>query len=282
MGRFRHAQQPYRLAECYVLYKTLDFMIVKRWILSIAMNRIIPSTGLIPEAKPLYAQVKELMLGRMIEGVWKPGAVLPSEFQLAAEFGVSQGTVRKALDALAAENLVIRRQGRGTFVAEHDEDRALFHFFHLVGRNGERRLPGGTVLNCRDGKANKDEAAQLGIDRSAPVTRIRRIRDLNGAPAILEDLCLPRGLFPGLSGVQELPNTLYELYERDFGVTISRAEERLAAIEAGPDVAKLLELEVGQPILEIDRIAFALDGRAVEWRVSLCDTRHHRYLAQLI
>lgn len=257
-------------------------MIVKRWIHSIAMNRIIPSSGLVPEAKPLYAQVKELMLGRMIEGVWKPGAVLPSEFQLAAEFGVSQGTVRKALDALAAENLVIRRQGRGTFVAEHDEDRALFHFFHLVGRNGERRLPGGTVLSCRDGKANKDEAARLGIDRGVPVTRIRRVRDLDGAPAILEDISVPCGLFPGLSGASELPNTIYELYERDFGVTISRAEERLAAIEAGPDVAKLLKLDVGQPILEIDRIAFALDGRAVEWRVSLCDTRHHRYLAELV
>ena len=114
------------------------------------------------------------------------------------------------------------------------------------------------------------------------MTRIRRVRDLDGVPAILEDISVPCSLFPGLSGVCDLPNTIYELYERDFGVTISRAEERLAAIEAGPDVAKLLGLEVGQPILEIDRIAFALDGRAAEWRVSLCDTRHHRYLAELV
>src|SRR3546814_10554487 len=86
-----------------------------------------------PEARPLYAQVRTLLLQRLIEGIWKPGTALPSEMQLAQELGVSQGTVRKALDDLAAENLVVRRQGRGTFVAEHDTDRALFHFFHLVG-----------------------------------------------------------------------------------------------------------------------------------------------------
>ena len=115
--------------------------------------------------RPLYAQVRELMIGRMVQGVWKPGAVLPSEVQLAAEFGVSQGTVRKALDALAAENLVIRRQGRGTFVAEHDAERALFHFFHLVGEDGSRQLPGATLLSCRAGKASRDEAARLELAR---------------------------------------------------------------------------------------------------------------------
>jgi len=136
-----------------------------------------------PAPRPLYAQVRELMIGRMIQGVWKPGAVLPSEFQLAEEFGVSQGTVRKALDALAAEKLVIRRQGRGTFVAEHDAERALFHFFHLVGTDGSHQLPGAEVLSCRAGKASRDEAARLEMARGEPVIRVRRTRDLGGVPA---------------------------------------------------------------------------------------------------
>jgi len=236
----------------------------------------------VPAPRPLYAQVRELMIGRMVQGVWKPGAVLPSEVQLAAEFGVSEGTVRKALDALAAENLVIRRQGRGTFVAEHDAERALFHFFHLVGEDGSRQLPGGTLLSCRSAKASRDEAARLEIERGTPVIRICRVRDLGGSPAIFETISVPAGLFPGLGEDGNLPNTVYELYEGRYGVTIMRAEERLRAVEAPAEAAGHLGLEPGAPVLEIDRVAFALDGRPAEWRVSLCDTRHHHYLAELV
>jgi GntR family transcriptional regulator len=222
------------------------------------------------------------MMGRMIQGVWKPGAVLPSEVQLAAEFGVSQGTVRKALDALAAENLVIRRQGRGTFVAEHDAERALFHFFHLVGEDGSRQLPGGAQLSCRAAKASRDEASRLDIERGTGVIRVRRTRDMGGAPAIFESISVPADLFPGLGGDGALPNTLYEFYEGRYGITIIRAEERLRAVEAPEEAATLLGLKPGAPLMEIDRVAFALDGRPAEWRVSLCDTRHHHYLAELV
>lgn len=232
--------------------------------------------------RPLYVQVRELMVGRMVQGVWKPGAVLPSEIQLAEEFGVSQGTVRKALDALAAENLVIRRQGRGTYVAEHDEERALFHFFHLVGEDGARQLPGGTLLTRREGKATREEAARLDIDRGAPVIRLRRTRDMAGSSTIFEAISVPGAMFPGLGDGEALPNTLYEYYEGVYGVTIVRAEERLRAVGAPDDAADLLGLSAGAPVLEIDRVAFALDGRPAEWRVSLCDTRHHHYLAELV
>jgi len=222
------------------------------------------------------------MIGRMVQGVWKPGAVLPSEIQLAEEFGVSQGTVRKALDALAAENLVIRRQGRGTFIAEHDAERALFHFFHLVGEDGSRQLPGGTQLSCRVAKASRDEAGRLDIGRGAAVIRVRRTRDMGGVPAIFERISVPASMFPGLDDDGPLPNTLYEYYEGRYGITIVRAEERLRAVAASEEVAGYLGFKSGAPVLEIDRIAFALDGRPAEWRVSLCDTRHHHYLAELV
>lgn len=246
------------------------------------MNETSGPVAAVLAPRPLYVQVRELMIGRMIQGVWKPGAVLPSEVQLAEEFGVSQGTVRKALDALAAENLVIRRQGRGTFVAEHDDERTLFHFFHLVGEDGSRQLPGGTQLSCRAGRASRTEAARLDLERGAGVIRLRRTRDLGGVAAIYEAISVPAALFPGLGGEGELPNTLYELYEARYGVTIARAEERLRAVEAPGDAAALLGLKPGAPVLEIDRVAFALDGRPAEWRVSLCDTRHHHYLAELV
>ena len=276
-----------RDSACYILYKTKDSRAVNKAVRNLRPYEIVmdgvdidPRSTL--ELKPLYVQVKELMIGRLIEGVWKPGAVLPSEAQLAAAFGVSQGTVRKALDALAAENLVIRRQGRGTFVAEHDEDRTLFHFFHLVGEDGARQLPDSAVLGCRQGKVNREEAKRLSLSQGERVIRIRRVRSLNGAPSIFETIVVPQSLFPNLNGGRELPNTVYELYEGEYGVSIARAEEKLRAVEAPKRVAALLDIAPGAPLLEIDRLAFALDGRVAEWRVSLCDTRDCRYLAQLV
>ena len=232
--------------------------------------------------QPLYAQVKALILRRVIDGEWRPGTMLPSEVQLGVEFGVSQGTVRKALDVLAAENLVVRRQGRGTFVAEHDTDRALFHFFHMVGENAERQLPDIHVLSCRYGKANAAEAARLALLRGDPVARIRRVRVLGGAPAIVETIIVSEALFPDIGRDGDLPNTLYELYERRYEVTVARAEERLRAKLASSETAELLNVAEGVPLLEIDRTAFSLDGTPVEWRLSLCETGAHHYLVELV
>ncbi len=234
-----------------------------------------------PRAQPLYAQVKALMMQRLIAGKWRPGEMLPSEFQLADEFGVSQGTVRKALDALAVENVVVRRQGRGTFVAEHDDHRALFHFFHLVGPDGERRLPESRLISVRKGLAGRLEAERLDIGRGETVVRIRRTRLLEGRPAIIETIALPHAPFAGLAEIRDLPNTLYDLYERRYGVTIARAVERLAAVSADERQAKLLDISPGTPLLEIDRTAHALDGAPVEWRVSLCLTSTHHYRVDL-
>jgi len=219
---------------------------------------------------------------RMIDGVWRPGAMLPSEFQLALDFGVSQGTVRKALGAMESDNLVTRRQGRGTFVAEHDLDRALFHFFHMVGEGTARQLPVSRLLSCRHGKASAAQAARLDLSRGDPVARIRRVRDLNGAPAIVETIVVPLALFPAIGKDGDLPNTLYELYERRYGVTIARAQERLRAKPAARFAARHLRVATGTPLLEIDRTAYSLDGAPVEWRVSLCETKDHYYLAELV
>jgi len=234
-----------------------------------------------PRAQPLYAQVKALIMQRLIANRWRPGEMLPSEFQLADEFGVSQGTVRKALDALAAENVVVRRQGRGTFVAEHDDHRALFHFFHLVGPDGERRLPVSRLISVRKGLAGRREAERLDIGRGETVVRIRRIRLLEGRPAISETIALPHALFADLADIRDLPNTLYDLYERRYGVTIAHAVERLAAVAADEREAKFLDISPGTPLLEIDRTAHALDGSPVEWRVSRCLTSTHQYRVEL-
>jgi GntR family transcriptional regulator len=230
--------------------------------------------------RPLYRQVKAIFVRRLVDGVWAPGESLPSEGQLAAEIGVSQGTVRKALDELAAENLLVRRQGRGTFVAEHDERRILFQFFKLVPDDGERRFPDSSVLGVETGTADAAERAALDLEEGAGVVRIRRLRAFEATPIILETLSLPRHFFPGLEDAP-VPNNLYSLYAARYGVTIAHARERLKAVALSPDEAGLLGVAAGTPALRIDRIALSLDGSPVELRVSLCLTEEAHYLSDL-
>lgn len=230
--------------------------------------------------KPLYRQVRDTLIRRMVDGIWAPGEPLPSEMQLAAELGVSQGTVRKALDEMAAENLVVRRQGRGTFVGRHDEDRILFQFFKLVADDGERRFPESRPLSLTRSKASAAERAALELGANARVVRIRRLRAFDETPLICETLTLPDALFPGL-GDTPIPNNLYGLYASRYGVTVARAREKLKAVAATGEDATHLGVPEGTPALLIDRLALSLEGTPVEWRVSLCLTNGFHYLADL-
>lgn len=230
--------------------------------------------------RPLYRQVKAIFVRRLVDGVWAPGEGLPSEGQLAAEIGVSQGTVRKALDELAAENLVVRRQGRGTFVAEHDERRILFQFFKLVPDRGAPRFPDSVVLSTTTGLADPAEQTALDLAGEDGVIRIRRLRSFDEVPLIAETLSLPRQLFPGLED-GPIPNNLYSLFAGRYGVTIANARERLKAVVLSAADAAALGVEPGHPALQIDRIALALDGTPVERRLSLCLTQEAHYLSDL-
>ncbi|MCP8937701.1 GntR family transcriptional regulator [Alsobacter sp. SYSU M60028] len=230
--------------------------------------------------RPLYQQVRDMFVRRLVDGRWTPGQALPSEMELAAEIGVSQGTVRKALDALAAENLVVRRQGRGTFVAEHDEARILFQFFKLAPDDGERAFPESRVIHIARGAATPEEGARLALKRRAQVIRIDRVRLLGGRPAISERVTLPAALFPGLDA-REVPNNLYGLYAAGYGVTVANARERLKAVGLPPEQAAHLDVAPGAPALLIDRLAIALDGSPVEWRVSYCLTDGFHYASDL-
>jgi GntR family transcriptional regulator len=231
-------------------------------------------------ARPLYRQVRDVLVRRIADGTWSAGQGIPSEPDLAADLGVSQGTVRKALDELTAENLVVRRQGRGTFVARHDDARILFQFFKLVPDEGERRFPESRVVTVEEERADPGACRALGLQPADAVVAIERVRFLSDKPAIAERIVVPCALFPGI-GAGELPNNLYDLYSTAFGVTIARATERLKAVPAGRRHAELLGVSEGAPLLEIDRVAFAIDGRPAEWRVSLCTTDTIHYASDL-
>lgn len=233
----------------------------------------------IPDFQPLYKQVYDVLVRRIAEGAWRPAQALPSEQALAKELGVSQGTVRKAMDALASENLILRLQGKGSFVAEHTQEHALYHFFRLArpSPNNERITPQQGEVKVKRRPANHAEQLRLHLAKNAQVVEIRRTRLVDNTPTVIEKIIVPLSLFPGIDQQETLPNTLYSLYQSVYGVSITVVKEELCAVPANKRDAKILELDQGAPLLQIDRIAIALDGQVVEWRVSRCDTRHFVY-----
>ncbi len=232
---------------------------------------------------PLYIQVRDRVIERIHSGEWRPGEAIASEMQLARELAVSQGTVRKAIGELVSANVLVRRQGKGTYVASHDRRRALFHFFHVVSDGGERVLPQSRTLSNRRRGASRDEARALALSPGDAVFRIERVRHLAEAAVLVETVSVPASMFAALDSLQAgaVPNTLYEWYQRVHRVSIHRADERLKAMAASVRVARLLGIEAGTPLLRIERVAYTLDDTPVELRVSFCDTRHHHYASSL-
>lgn len=222
----------------------------------------------VPGYRPLYRQVYDVIVRKVAEGAWRPGEALPSEHALAREMGVSQGTMRKVLNALTAENLLERHQGKGTYIAENTQERALFRFFRMARPGGQRVTParGGETVRVRASRA--PEQAKLDLAKGDRVVEIRRVRLVDGRPAIAEHIVVPSALFPGLEKRLPLPNTLYSLYQTVYGVNVTMAREELKAELATAADAETLGAEVGSPLLVIDRVALSLQDRKVEWRIS--------------
>lgn len=224
-----------------------------------------------------HAQIKQ----RIRSGVWKPGEKLPSEIELAAKLGMSQGTVRRAINLLADERIVVRQQGRGTVVRELTPEDLNFRFFHLFDRHGKRIMPGSAHVAVSTGKALKVEADRLGLSAGARVVRIDRLRTHGAKPFVIERSVLPEALVPGLAELQEIPNTIYDHLQRAYRITIARAIERLRPVAATAAEGRRLSVRAGTPLLEIDRIAKDLSNRTVEWRVSRCRIDEGHYAVVL-
>ena len=219
-----------------------------------------------PSFSPLYQQIKSLIVRSLQAGEWRPGEAIPSEIDLAARFKVSQGTVRKAIDELAQENLLVRRQGKGTFVATHAEEKVQWRFLRLTP---DKPDPNGTVkrelLDCRRLRAPADIARALGLKSGDMVFEVRRVLHFSGQPVVLDDIWLPGHLFKGLTAerMSEYKGPMYGFFETEFGVRMIRAEEKLRAVAADPAVAGLLGVEVGYPLLHLRRPAGGAAPRPV-------------------
>lgn len=232
-------------------------------------------------AGPLYARVKALVLARIMSGDWPPGRALPAEMELARELGVSQGTVRKALDALAAEQVVVRRQGSGTYVAEHTPAHMLFRFFNIYDEGGTQVLPDSRPARATTGEANAMERRRLELGEGEKVIRISRIRTRAGRPFMDDRIVLPEALFPGLAQEAEMPNTLYDLFQKRYRIHVAHTEEKVTAVAATARLAERLDVKPGSPLLAIDRVTYDLSGRRIEWRLSHAHLDRAHYFARL-
>jgi GntR family transcriptional regulator len=239
-----------------------------------------------PAFSPLYQQIKGLILHSLQHGEWKPGEAIPSEMELAARFRVSQGTVRKAIDELAAENLVTRRQGKGTFVATHTERQVQYRFLKLLPDQGDASVEGPaqrTILECRRARAGMEVARILALRAGDPVIQIKRILSFTGVPTILEDIWLPGQAFKGLTAEQlaHYQGPTYAMFEIDFGVRMVRAEEKIRAILPDETQAQWLNVTCSTPLLSVERLAYTYNDAPMELRRGLYRTDTHHYYNEL-
>ncbi len=235
-----------------------------------------------PAFSPLYQQIKVLILQSLQAGEWKPSAAIPSEIELAGRFRVSQGTVRKAIDELASENLLVRRQGKGTFVATHAERQIQYRFLKLIPDNGDPGSEGPAkrhIVDCKRTRAAVEVARALSIRPGDAVLQVRRVLAFAGIPTILEDLWLPAAPFKGLTAerLRDYDGPMYALFETEFDVRMVRAEEKIRAVLPDNEQCELMKISTQTPLLSVERIAYTYNDAPMELRRGLYLTHKHYY-----
>jgi len=228
---------------------------------------------------PLYEQIKAMILASLQASEWLPGDAIPSEMELAARYAVSQGTVRKAIDELAAQNLLIRRQGKGTFVATHQEEDFQYRFLRLEPDSGEKLHLKNQFLACENIKSDPYIAQLLKMKPDDLIIRIERVQSSAGRPIVFEEIWLPEACFKGLNleTLNAWSGPMYAFYESKYATHMVRAEEKIKAVLAGPDLAKYLQVSELAALLSVERVAFTYGNKPVEIRRARYDTDGQHY-----
>ncbi len=237
-----------------------------------------------PAFQPLYRQIKSLITQSLVTGEWRPGDVIPSEIELAGRFSVSQGTVRKAIGELAGENLLVRQQGKGTFVASHSEERSQFPYLRISPDRGGRDSLAATLIDCRKVKLDTASAKKLELAAGASAFLVTRVLAISAKNAVYEEVRLPAIQFKGLTveTIERYHCMLYSMYESEFELRILHVDEQLKAVAADGAAARYLGVTKGAPILTIERVAYTYADKPVEHRRSFCNTREHHYRNRIV
>jgi GntR family transcriptional regulator len=230
--------------------------------------------------EPLYIQVCELLTRRIAGGVWKPNAALPNELELARELGVSSGTIRKAMEKLEADRLVVRRQGRGTFVIDQTGPEIASRFDRVRHGDGKPIVWRTELLRQSCDTPTERERRKLLLEPDEPVARKRRLVTASDRPFAVEETCLAIGRLPGLEASDVGDWCLSKLSQR-HGVHAARACEEVRLTAASQEVAMLLSVEAGTVLVQLDRIISSTDDSPLEWRSAICHLRGEYYHAEV-
>ena len=230
--------------------------------------------------RPLYLQVRDALVERIGKGDWKPGMAIPNEVDLARQFGISSGTMRKALDLLETERVLSRKQGRGTFVNDHSSISLASRFWKISASDGTPITGDTKTIEIVEAPASEEEGLRLRIAHPSNVYRVRRQRWHGERPFMIEEASLPAELFPGLleqTGIEHNIVALAQVY----GILLGKAEERISVEVAPPAIADTLRIAPNSPLMLLDRLLLTLDGQPVEWRVAHCHLGGGFYVAEM-
>jgi len=255
------------------------------------IQAVLPNALAPGETEPLYRQAKR-ELQKLIEARhYGPNQALPSETSLSKALGISIGTLRHAVDELVHDHVLLRRQGKGTFVAPHNPARFLFQFFHVEPRRsfGEEVIdpadeyPEIDCIAFQKAPASEEEALALRIKPGESVFRLENRLSLKNQVVMHDCIALSAALFRQLTEKRfvDRPSTIYSLYQTDFGITVLRTLERARAVAATKGSARVLGVLQGSPVMEVHRLALSFGDRPVEYRVSTINTKLHDYVNTL-
>jgi len=228
---------------------------------------------------PLYKKIKVEITSTLSSGKLEPDQALPTEEQLSAQYGVSVGTVRRAMSELVAERVLIRQQGRGTFLAPLSGERMLNSFWHIVRKDGRREVPIVQTLRLARASADPAIAKALDIEPGAGIYRMLNLMLMGGHPVLVDDVRIPQALFPGLTKAEFVARdtTIYGFYQDRFRVSVVQTIDSVRAVLADDETAKLLSIPSGLPLLEIERVAYTFHEQPVEWRRSLLHSDQYEF-----
>lgn len=233
--------------------------------------------------QPLYRSVRDQIVEGLVRREWRPGDAMPSERQLAARYGVGISTIRAAIGELETSNVLIRMQGKGTFVAQHGARENRYRFFNVVRNSGVKEPFHRELLSLKREKADARSAAALQLPagpRSLEVFKARIRLEALKEPFAVADLTVSAQRFPGLdaNGIPDGEGSLYSLYQATYGVNVIKVVEQFVAVMPPATIVRMLKLPQGEPVLEIRRVAYTFNDEPVELRATWVRTKHCHYM----
>lgn len=215
---------------------------------------------------PYYQQLYEILRSKISRGEWKSGDMIPAESELIDQFAISRSTVRQVLDLLVKEGLIYRQRGRGSFVAHPTLEQSMVRIVSFTEDMLQRGFkPGTRILSAGLVPASPDIAEKLRVDAREPLACVERLRLADDEPMSIEESFLVHRYCPDVLQHDYATKSLREILERDYGIRLVRAKQRIQAIEAPRRLADLLEIKPRSALLVIERVSFSQDSIPVEF-----------------